>query len=85
MGDHAGFGTGLDAVGQAVVGSGVGIEQAVERRIEIVFRAFVQQLFDECGELRFPEAVFELAAGFSQAGRQPPQFGGVGRSALTGG
>ena len=33
MGDHAGFGAGLDAVGQTVVGAGMGIKQPIKRRI----------------------------------------------------
>ena len=78
MREHAGFGACFDEVGEAVVRRGVRVEQPVERSVEVVFGAFLQQFVDEVDKLLFPEQVFEFAAGFGEAGGQPTELGGVG-------
>ncbi len=85
MRENARFSAGFDGIGEAVVGSRVRIEQAVERRIEIIFGTVLQQMADEVGELLFPEQIFQLAARFGEASGEPPEFGGVGGNALAGG
>ena len=72
-----GFGARFDHVGQFIVGARVGLEQAVERGVDIVLGTVFEQAVDDIGELRFPVGVFQLAAGFGKAGGQTLQFGRV--------
>jgi hypothetical protein len=66
--EAAGFGARLDHVGEFVVGARVGLEQAVEGGVDVVLGAVLQQAVDAFGQLGFPVAVFQFAAGFGEAG-----------------
>src|SRR5574343_356723 len=66
----AGFGARFDHVGPFVVGARVGLEQAVERGVDVVLGTVLQQAVDGFGELGFPVGVFQLAAGFGKSGGQ---------------
>ena len=49
----------------------VGVEQAVERGVEVILGAVCQQAVDDFGQASFPEGVLQLAAGLGNAGGQP--------------
>jgi hypothetical protein len=58
----------------------VGLEQAVERGVDVILGTVPEQAIDGLGQLAFPVTVLQLAAGFGEAGGQALQSGFAGKT-----
>ena len=55
MRHYAAFGVRFNGIGETVVRRRVRIEQAVQRGVKVIFRAVVEQAFDQFRKLPVPE------------------------------
>ena len=59
------------------MGARIGFKKTIKRCIDVVFSAVFEQAVDDFGELGFPVAVFQFAAGIGKTGGQALEFSSI--------
>jgi hypothetical protein len=65
------------------MGTRIGLKQAVQRSIDVVFSAVLKQAGDDFSKLGFPVIVFQFAAGVGETDSQALELGCIARKTVT--